>query len=81
MKYVVFGLVLLACSIVWAASKTTVDRLSRDVWSIASRNTTSGNTVDDVNVVRMIDDEQGVVCYLTITIAYQPAIYCLRVSK
>ena len=77
-KYLLAAVVLLV-GFTWAG-KTEITHPEHNVWSIATKSNTSGNSFDTIDVVRVDDVEQGVVCYLTITISFPPAIYCVRVK-
>ena len=78
-KYVLAALVLLSCSIAWADKKVEVTKPANNVWAISVvKDDVNGVINDSVDVVRITDTEQNVVCYLILTTSYQPEIYCLR---
>ena len=73
---------LLVCSFVYASTfnkKIEVTNPSSNIWSVAvTKDSYNGTTNDSIDVIRIIDNEQMVTCYLMITTSYQPEIYCLR---
>ena len=71
--------IMLASSLVWAARKIVATQTEHNLWTIAvTQDDTNGASNDPVNVIRILDSEHGVVCYLTITTTYAPGIYCLK---
>ena len=78
-KYVLPVAIVLVASVVWAANrKAQVSHTERDIWAITTQDATSGTSLDTVNIVRIIDEEQSVVCYLVLDVAAPSQIYCMR---